>query len=266
VADHTINRAAWQTALTFAIPVRERGAEAVVLTGEHVCGVASGDAPIELIALGDGPPERMARFNDFLVSLAWQTAEDVHTSFLDPDRALQSVPLWRDAVFLLDPDGVAAWLQREAHAWDWKWLDRTPEQHAADRLVRAAGDLHRMIANIERGALAKAAVQRARLALDLPRTMALAQRLQSVREDELIETAGAHMGPRWQAAQAAAIGFDGSASPEGCRAVLDLYALAAEQLSGHLAGWQSDVVEQVVEAAAAVLGGQPPGLEPAAHG
>jgi hypothetical protein len=239
----TLDPNAWQTAVSFAGPVRERGAEAVVLAGEYARGKHGTNGRLDIIAIGEGPASRLLRYNGFLVALRWVTVDEVRAAMSDPTAAPSTVVTWQEAICLLDREGVARWMQDEAAAWSWRRLPRPPEQVAADQLTTAAGRVYALAESLESAGYTAAAMHRAELVRELPRIVALHQRLLYLDDVEMAALVAERMGGPWHSALRTALGLRNEPFAAACRGALELYGLAAEAIAPDLAAWQRDVVD-----------------------
>jgi hypothetical protein len=161
------------------------------------------------------------------------------------------VPGWRDAVILFDPEGVARRLQATARRWSWGPVEAACDQWVAEEITGFAEEVHKLAVALERREDAKAAVQRAVIALRMASIVAIRRRMLHGTENVLWDLAGAAMGREWARAQAVALGV-GQASPtEACRAAMRLYALTADEVMPLLDREQRSVVRHAVSLAAA---------------
>ena len=89
------------------------GANAVVLVGTHARGDAASGSDLDVLAVGDESYSwRLDRRGGFLVSVSMQPFATHRESFRQPELVCASVPGWRAAVILHDPEGLAASLVR----------------------------------------------------------------------------------------------------------------------------------------------------------
>ena len=80
------------------------GAEAVFLTGSHARGDAHPESDLDVRALGEGSSPSLKRHDEFLISTSWTSRDENEKTFRDPSQVGQSIPGWRGAVILEDPD------------------------------------------------------------------------------------------------------------------------------------------------------------------
>ncbi len=230
------------------------GALAVILVGSRARGDAHPESDLDLHAIGQGPPDALARREGVLVSVAWRTAEQHRAAFKSPKQALQAVPAWRDAVILTDPQGIAAAIQREAIDWSWKLIAAEADTFAADEVTGLAEEVHKLVISLERGQQTTAAIQRAALVIGLGQAMAVRCRLLVETENRLWDAAAEAMGTEWARCQSAALGLGGESFEATCRAALDLYRLAADTVWPLLDDGQRQVVSHACELARHVNG------------
>lgn len=242
-----VDPAAWDVVAAVAARLHEQGATAVVLTGSHARGTATAESDIDLHPIGDGPRYLLERVGRFLVSIAWRTPDEVRADFRAPLEAPGVVPAWRQALVVLDPHGIAAALQAEARAWTWDAIgDAAVDAAVAEEFAGYAEEVHKLVANLRRGQALVAAVQRSVLALRMARVLALHLRLLYDSEDALWGLVAAQLGPRWEAAQAAALCLGGETLPDSCAAALELFVQAHRQVDRLLDPRQAAVVEHAL--------------------
>ena len=229
------------------------GAQALVLSGSFARGDAHPESDIDIIVLGAGPGCRLRRHDGYLVSLSWQTPEQVRDSFLSPTEVGATVPGWRRAIPIHDPQGVAAALIEEAMAWTWDGLDaRCCDGHVAEGITGLAEEVHKLAVSLEVGRRWPAAVQRSVLALRLAGLLALHYRMLYETENRLWDLVAGRMPPAWARSQAAALCDSGQDFRESCIAALQLYSLAVAEVRHLLDSRQLAVVSH-----ACALGGYP---------
>jgi hypothetical protein len=236
---------------------RERltdGALAVVLTGSHVRGDAHAESDIDLVAVyrkaADGRAgSPSVRRGGRLVVTASETVASVRAGFRSPRLLGTYVPGWRDAVILFDPEGIARRLQAMARRWSWAPVEAACDQWVADEITGFAEEVHKLTVALERHEDAKAAVQRAMIALRMASVVAIRRRMLSGTENVLWDLAGAAMGSEWARTQAVALGARPASPAEGCRAALKLYALTADDVMPLLDREQRSVVRHAVSLA-----------------
>lgn len=228
----------------------QAGAVAVMLTGSRATGVATAESDIDLYAIGDGPEYHLERRDDFLVSISWRVADDIERAFSSPADAGSTVPGWRQAIVLADPDGIAARLVEGAHAWTWNVIgDERLNEWVAEQLTGYAEEVHKLAAHVARGKLQYAAVQRSILALRIPMIMAVHQRILYGSENDLWNLVADRMGTEWAKNQSAALGLTGRPFHESCAGALTLYVMACDAAADLFNGRQQAVVEHACELA-----------------
>lgn len=218
------------------------GARAVVVTGSQARGDAHAHSDIDLHVVGNGPASTLRRRGGYLVSVEWSTLAAERACLRMPGRVGASVPAWRQAVILADPAGIAADLQRRAHAFRWQTIDPPCDAWVAGRITGFAEEVHKLAGCIGRRELLAAAAQRSVLALRLARVMSVQRRILYDTENVLWRLVAEAMGEEWRRAQSAALSIDGEPFEESCRAALELYALAASEAAPLLDRTQRAVV------------------------
>lgn len=221
----------------------EAGAEAVVLTGSHARGDAGALSDIDLHAIGNGPDYRLEVRDERVVSVSWQTSDEVAGSFLSPSSAGAAVPGWRSAVVLHDPAGIAADLVERARNWTWTDIgDDRLNVWVAEEMTGLAEEVFKLVQLLEQERLLAAAVQRNVLALRVPVVMATHLRLLYDSENVLWDMVAGSMGDGWIDLQAGAFGLSGEPFRETCLAALRLYAAACQRVEALFDPRQHDVV------------------------
>jgi len=208
-----------------------QGARAVVLMGSHARSDAVAESDIDIIAIGDGEPYRLERRGGHLLSISWVSDAAVRESFRTPRDAPGVVPGWRSARLLIDEVGIAAALQEQARAWSWDDIETgASDAYVAEEITGLAEEVHKLVNLRTTGNLTGAAVQRAILSFRLGAIMAIHLRLTFDTENRLWNIVDERLGGPWCSAQARAFGLGDESFDETCRAVLELYRLAADAL------------------------------------
>lgn len=224
------------------------GAQAVVLTGSYVRGSAGRHSDIDLYAIGNGPEYRLERHNDHLVSISWRTRAAVEGEFSEPRDAGCSVPGWRDAVVIHDPDGVAAGLIQEARDFTW---DRFGEDElnawVAEELTGYTEDILKVVAMLENADFHAAAAVQSWLIIEIPFIMSIYLRQLYGSENVVWEMVASAMGPEWERLQHAAFGLNGESVLETCQATFALYQAAYRHLFQHCDDRQRQVIALGIE-------------------
>jgi predicted nucleotidyltransferase len=154
-----------------------RGATAVVLTGSVARGEATNRSDLDLVIVGDGPGYLLRIEDGVLVSESWAT-EDAHRArFGSPREVGSSIPGWREASVLHDPDGAAARLREEALSWTWEELGASADEWVAEELTGFVEEVQKLAGALAEGRTLTAAAQRDTLALRLAPILAVHHRL-----------------------------------------------------------------------------------------
>lgn len=221
----------------------DSGVQAVALTGSWARKDPHQESDLDILVLGEGSPYRLERRDGLLLSISWLSFENACTTMRRPESACFVVPGWRDALILYDPEGLAAHLHEEAHAWNWEVLEKERLPWVAEEITDFAEEVHKLAGLLERGQRMGAAAQRSVLALRLAPVMAVLEKLLYRTENQLWQSVAETLGEPWRTAQERALGLVPVTLEEGCRAALELYALAAERVLPELNPRQSPVVE-----------------------
>lgn len=218
------------------------GARAVLLFGSFARGDASPYSDLDLWALGSGAPRYELRAGRLIV-VTWVALSAARANFHNPAAVCQTIPVWREARILYDPDNCAADLQREALAWSWDTLDPAVcAAHVAREVAGYAEEVLKLAGALAANRPLMAAVQRNVLVLRLAGVMALHCRLFYNSENILWDVLAAALGDPWASAQARAFGLESVPLETSCDAALELCALAARAVHASLNETQYSIV------------------------
>ena len=229
--------------------LKDSGADAVFLTGSHARGDAHPESDLDVRAIGAGSSPPLKRHDEFLVSTSWTPRDDSEEAFKDPAGVGQSVPGWRGAVILEDPDGVAAKLKARAEEWDWDEIASKADEWVAEQVTDYAEEVHTLIGNLDQDQMTGAAAIRSQLALHLAQFLSVHHRLLYETENELWDEVAKVMGPDYAARQLFALGVEDATLEESCNAALGLFVIAAKETMHLLNATQQAVVEHAVKLA-----------------
>jgi hypothetical protein len=223
--------------------VARQGAQAVALVGSYATGTAIADSDLDLAVVGDGPHYQLEVHDGLLVSLGWANAEEQRRRLYDPAYLGTHVPGWRRAVALHDPEGLAASIKQEALDWSWNVVDASCNAWVAEKLTGYSEEVVRLRRSLRAGDQTTAAIQRSLLAVHLAPIMAIHRRLLYGSENVLWEVVSEEMGHPWAEAQRAALNLNEGGFEASCRAALELFALAANELRPLLDEHQQAVLD-----------------------
>lgn len=188
------------------------------------------ESDIDIVAIGLGPAYMLERRDGHLVSISWVAEADIRRNFQSPADAPGVVPGWRAARLLADPSGIAAAIQRDAHAWTWSEVgDDACNVYVAEEIAGLAEEIHKLVNHRRSGNLTAAAVQRAILSFRMGMVMAVHLRVLYETENDAWNLVNRRLGEPWTTVQARAFGLGDESFDVTCQAALDLYRLAAEQ-------------------------------------
>lgn len=234
----------------------DTGVQAVALTGSWARGEPHGESDLDILVLGEGSPYRLEQRDGLLLSLSSLSFENACTTMRRPESACFVVPGWRDAHILYDPEGLAAHLHEEAHAWTWEVLERARLPWVAEEITDFAEEVHKLVGLLERSRRLGAAAQRSVLALRLAPVMAVLEKILYRTENQLWAAVAESLGEPWKSTQERALGLSPVTLEEGCQAALDLYCLAAERIADELDPRQTPVVQHACKIARAQTSSQ----------
>ncbi len=244
-----MNKMALRVSKTFSRRLVEQGAKAVVLFGSWVRGDAYKESDIDIHAIGSGSQYKLERYQGFLVSVSWMTVRQHRQAFKDPSKVGGIIPAWRNAVIIYDPQGIAYALKEYAKKWEWRLLGKQVDRWVAKEITGWAEEVHRLIGNLQLGRRTPTAVQRSVLAIKMAPILAVHHRILYDTENQLWTLVSKRMGKKWAQAQSIALGEGQQSFEETCKAALQLFALAAQEVRHLLNKQQYQVVSHACEIA-----------------
>lgn len=244
-----MNKKAFEINKEFAERLSKRGARAVVLFGCWIRGDAYRESDLDILAIGRGPHYRLERFQGFLISLSWSSIRQVRQSFKDCGKVGGTIPAWRNAVVLYDPEEIASVLKQEAQRWCWASLGKKVEKWVAEELTGYAEEVHKLVLNLQLMRKSAAAVQRILLAIYMARILAVYYRILYDSENQLWDLVSKRMREKWAHVQRVALGEGQQSFEETCKAALLLFALTAQEVKHLLNKRQYQVVSYACEIA-----------------
>jgi len=239
-----MDRKVLQVCQMFAHKLREEGAEAVVVWGSRVRGDAYAESDIDVHAVGRGPSYRLEQYQGFLISISWSTAKQDRQAFKDPGKVGGIIPAWRNAAIIYDPKGIAKALKQETLEWRWESLGKSVDRWVGEELTGWAEEVHRLVGSLQLGRINAAAVQRSLLAVHMAPILAVHHRILYGTENTLWNLVSERMGTEWTQIQNAALGEDGQSFKDTCKAALQLFVLAAQEVKPLLDERQHQVVDR----------------------
>lgn len=231
---------------------------AVALTGSWARRDPHRESDLDLLILGKGTPYRLERRDDFLISMSWLSFEQAAETMRRPESACFTVPGWRDAHILYDPEGLASHLKDEAAAWEFAQIEPQARRWVPEEICDYAEEVQKLSGLIERQNLLGMASQRAVLALRLAPVMAVHLGLLYRTENELWDVVGERLGDEWRELQRQALAAGPVTLQESCDAALALYAHAAAEVHGLFDARQLAVVRHACKVAGTPLPDAPP--------
>jgi hypothetical protein len=248
-----MNKKALKTGHAVSQRLAQQGAEAVVLFGSWVRGDTYKESDLDILAIGRGPDYRLERFEGFLISISWATVKQHRQAFKDPGKAAGIIPGWRNAAIIYDPRGIAKALKKEAQEWRWDALGKNVDKWVAQELTEWTEEVHKLIGNLQLGNKSAASVQRSLLAIYMAPILAVHHRILYDTENQLWDLVSSRMGMKWAQIQRAALGEGGQNFEDTCKAALQLFVLAAQEVKHLLNKRQCKVVAHACEIAQQLL-------------
>jgi predicted nucleotidyltransferase len=227
----------------------QEGAEAVVLMGSYARGEAYAESDLDIHAVGKGPPQRLEHDRGLLISVSWATRRQAREAFRNPRDVGAVIPAWRSAIIIHDPDGIARTLKKTAQEWNWKSLGSRLDRWVAEELTSYAEEAHKLVGNLRLGHGSAAAVQRSLLAVRMAPILAVYHRILYDTENQLWDLVSKRMGAEWTRLQSIALGETGRGFEQTCRAALQLFSLAAQEVKHLMDERQYAVVVHACEIA-----------------
>jgi len=243
-------RVASATALSFVT----KGASAVVLAGSWARGDAHRESDIDLWVFGLRSGTDVLWRDPFMVTVKRTTEGAERTKLRTPPYVGGSVPAWKVAKPLHDPEGIARRLRSEAARFRWALVSTKCDRWVAEQTVGWAEEAVKLVRALATGNDATAAVQRDLLADHLGFVLAIHRRLFWDSENEFWERIGRRVGGKWGRALRASLGVPGGRLEASCRAALSLYALTAREVKGLLGPEQLRIVSNTCRVAGLALG------------
>ena len=156
------------------------------------------------------------------------------TKLRTPPYVGGSVPGWRSAFPLYDPEGIARRLKSQARGFRWHTISKKCDRWVAEQVAGWAEEAVKLVRALATGNEATAAVQRDLLADHLGFVMAIHHRMFWDCVNESWERISRAVGGEWARAQKRALGIPTATLDQSCRAALSLYALTAKAVGEHL--------------------------------
>ncbi|MGA8542869.1 MAG: nucleotidyltransferase domain-containing protein [Thermoplasmata archaeon] len=239
-------RSARRVAASVAHEFIEKGASAVVLGGSWARGDAHRESDIDLWVFGLRPGNIVLWRDPFMVTVDRRSEAGERRRLRTPPYVGGSVPGWRVAIALHDPEGVYRRLHTEARRFRWESIGSKCDRWVAAQVVGWAEEAVKLVRALATGNDATAAVQRDLLADHLGFVMAVHRRMFWDSENESWERISRAVGGDWARAQRRALGVPAARLEESCRGALALYALTARAVEATLAEEQRAIVSHTL--------------------
>jgi hypothetical protein len=230
---------------TLASSFAKRGAKAVVLGGSWARGDPHCESDIDLWVFGLRAGSEILWRDSFVVTVGKTTEPAERRKLRTPPYVGGSVPGWRVATPIHDPQGIARRLKSEARAFRWERISQTCDRWVARQTVGWGEEAIKLVRALATRNDATAAVQRNLLGDYLGFVMAIHRRMFWDSENEFWERIGRRVGGEWARAQRTALGVPAASLEQSCRAALSLYALIARTVWKVLSPEQRAIVSHV---------------------
>lgn len=162
-----------------------------------------------------------------------------------PPHVGGSVPGWRGAIPIYDPQGVAAQLKSEAGSFRWETISQKCDLWVAKQTVGWVEEAIKLVRALATGNQETAAVQRNLLAEGLGFVVAIHRRLFWDSENEFWERIGGRVGGKGWSAQKSGLGVPEARLEQSCWASLELYSLTARAVWDLLGADPAKIVSHV---------------------
>ncbi|MFZ0698644.1 MAG: nucleotidyltransferase domain-containing protein [Thermoplasmata archaeon] len=199
----------------------------MVLGGSWARGDAHRESDIDLWTFGLRSENEVLWRPPFMVTVSKTSYRRERTKLRTPPYIGGSVPGWKVALPLYDPEGIARRLKSEARRFRWPPVSKKCDRWVAQQIVGWAEEAVKLVRALATGNDATAAVQRNLLADQLGFVMAIYRRMFWDSENESWERIGREVGGDWAAAQRLALGIPRASLEQSCSAALSVYALTA---------------------------------------
>jgi hypothetical protein len=186
-----------------------------------------------------------------LVSLKYLLLEDERAALSDPRRAIWAVPGLRSMKIILDKDGSLSALQQAAHRFDWASLQPAADAFAAQEVMGAAEEVHKILNGLARGHESTVLYATWGLVKNMLEAVAVQRGILIISENRYLDLIQEEMGPdsKWTRAFRTAWGLDASASsyPTRGAAALSLYRLSAAMFDALIPEEHREVVNTTLK-------------------
>jgi Nucleotidyltransferase domain len=225
----------------------------VVLGGSWARGDAHRESDVDLWVFGLESGNEVLWRPPFMVVIKRTREREERKRLRTPPYLGGSVPGWRAALPIHDPDGIARRLRAEAAAFRWEPVRATCERWIGEQIAEWAEEAIKLVRALGTGNEATAAVQRNLLAEYLGFVMAIHRRMFWDSENEFWERVGRRVGGAWARAQRRALGIPRGSVIGSCRAALELYGLTARAVWNDLNTEQRSVASNTCRVAGVEL-------------
>lgn len=243
----TVGMSTWRSrAEVVAELMMDGGALGAALMGSHARGDAHPLSDVDIVGLGRGAAD-FREEDGVILSISWVEPEAAMASFTMPHELVMTVPGWRAALPLSDPNGRVAEVIAAARNWCWSAdLDDKAREWLANEVTGYCEEVFGLVRSIESSDDYPAAVVRSVFALRCANLIAVRHGVLYDSEKHLWGLIADRQGGSWRRMQDAAFALDGESVGSSARAALQLFQMVVEESWPDLSAAQRVVVDHAL--------------------